>query len=338
MHATNTYSRRTVGATVSKTVVDPDGGFTGDPDFEVSLSCELNGTSTTYGPEPVKADGTVSFPDILLGSACAPVEAPIDCRDPDSVTRRTPGARRRCRGSRSSATRQGDYAFTVENPVIRVYGALVLEKVLDDPDHVVATDRTYTGGWTCTHPGDTAVSGTWTVSGPGTATLTGVPAEGILLDSTCTPTEDALAAPPSADPSYSWDDPTFSSDTTSADATASMTVTNSVLRNTVDLRIDKTVTGAIGGYTGTGADFTVSYTCYLTDTANGISGSLDIAAGAAPAVLVHDVPVGWTCRVVEDTPPQSLLVDRSYAWGTPDIAGLDGDGNVTVSGGPGAHT
>ena len=112
-----------------------------------------------------------------------------------------------------------------------------------------------------------------------------------------------------------------------------MTVTNSVLRDTVDLRIDKTVTGAVDGYTGTGTDFTVGYTCYLADPANGISGSLDIAAGAAPVVLVDDVPVGWTCHVVEDTPPQSLLVDRSYAWGTPDIAGLDDDGNVIVSGG-----
>ncbi len=60
-----------------------------------------------------------------------------------------------------------------------------------------------------------------------------------------------------------------------------MTVTNRVLRDTVDLRVDKTVTGAVGGYTGIGTDFTVGYTCYLVDPADGFSGSLDIAAGAA---------------------------------------------------------
>ena len=177
MHATNTYSQRTVGATVSKSVDDPDGGFTGDPDFQVSLSCELNGTSTTYGPEPVKADGTVSFPDILLGSTCAPVEAPIAAGAglADSSYAWGPPT---FSGEQGLSDPAGDYAFTVTNHVVRVYGALALEKVLDDPDHVVATDRTYTGEWTCTHPGDAAVSGTWTVSGPGTATLTGVPAAG----------------------------------------------------------------------------------------------------------------------------------------------------------------
>ena len=49
----------------SKVVDDPDGGFVGDPDFQVSLVCRLNGNTTTYGPEAVKADGTVSFPGIL---------------------------------------------------------------------------------------------------------------------------------------------------------------------------------------------------------------------------------------------------------------------------------
>src|SRR5262249_5043197 len=78
VHATNTISQRTVTAHLQKAVDDPDEGFVENPDFQVSLVCRLNGNTTTYGPEPVKAGGTVSFPGILVGSFCAPVEEPID--------------------------------------------------------------------------------------------------------------------------------------------------------------------------------------------------------------------------------------------------------------------
>ena len=94
-----------------------------------------------------------------------------------------------------------------------------------------------------------------------------------------------------------------------------MTVTNRVLRDTVDLRVDKTVTGAVDGYTGSGTDFTVGYTCYLGDPADGFSGSLDIAAGAAAVILVEDVPAGWTCHVVEESPSQGLLQDALLRLG-----------------------
>ena len=330
--ATNTISQRTVTATLHKVVDDPDGGFVGDPDFRVSLVCRLGSNTTTYGPEAVKADGTVSFPDILVGSACAPVEAPIEAGDGLRDSSYAWGLPTFSEQQLLTDLR-GSYAFTVVNHVLREYGELALQKQLDDPDHVVAPGRTYSGAWSCAHPGDAAVNGTWTVSGPGRATLTGVPAQGILLDSTCTPTEDALTTPPSAtDPSYAWDDPSLGSDTTGAETTAVMTVSNRVVRSTVDLRIDKTVTGAVAGYAGSGTDFTVGYTCYLADPANGLSGNLDIAAGAAPVVLAADIPVGWTCHVAEQTPSQGLLLDRSYSWGTPVIDGLDPDGNVTVTG------
>ena len=332
VHATNTISQRTVTATLRKVVDDPEGGFVGGTDFEVSLVCVLDGNRSTYGPELVKANGTVSFPGILVGSACGPVEAPIDAGDglrDASFSWGLPTF------SEDQQIRdlQGTYAFTIVNHVERVYGGLVLEKVLDDPDHVVDPTRTYSGTWTCTHEGDAAVSGTWTVDGAGPATLTGVPATGILLDSTCTPEEAALTAPPSAsDPSYSWEAPTFTPGTTSAGSTASMTVTNTVTRSTVDLRVRKTVTGATEGYPGSGADFTVGYTCYLADPADGVSDNVDVVADAPAVVLASDIPVGWTCHVVEQTPSQNLLLDRSYAWDTPSIDGLDADGNVTVSG------
>ena len=167
-----------------------------------------------------------------------------------------------------------------------------------------------------------------------------MPAQGILLDSTCTPDEAALTAPPSAsDPSYSWADPVVRARHAPAPtSTASMTVTNTrhcVTPSTCGS--SKTVTGAVDGYTGTGTDFTVGYTCYLADPAEGISDNVDIAAGAPPVVLAADIPAGWTCHVVEQPPSQDLLLDRSYAWGTPTIDGLDADGNVTVDRRPDAR-
>ena len=183
VHATNTISQRTVTAQLRKVVDDPDGGFVGNPDFMVSLVCRLNGNTTTYGPEPVKAGGTVSFSGILVGSFCAPVEEPIDAgaglADASYVWGLPTFSE-----EQEIASLQGSYVFDIVNHVERAYGDLALEKVLVDPDHVTDPTRTYSGSWTCTHPGDPDVTGAWTVAGPGPADLSGVPAQGILLDST----------------------------------------------------------------------------------------------------------------------------------------------------------
>jgi LPXTG-motif cell wall-anchored protein/uncharacterized repeat protein (TIGR01451 family) len=333
VHATNTISQRTVTAQLRKAVDDPDGGFVGNPDFRVSLVCRLDGNTTTYGPEPVKAGGTVSFPGILVGSFCAPVEEPIDAGAGLADASYVWGLPTFSEEQLVSDLR-GSYVFTVLNHVERARGALALEKVLDDPDHVTDATRTYAGTWTCTHPGDPDVTGTWSVSGPGPATLTGVPADGILLGSTCHPDEEALTAPPSpTDPSYSWAAPTFTDATPGADSIATMAVGNTVQRRTGQLLVRKSVTGATDGYTGTGADFTVGYTCSLGDPTSGVSGNVDVVAGAAAVVLAPDIPVGWTCHVAEQSPSQGLLVDRSFAWGTPVIDGVDDNGDVTVGAG-----
>ena len=287
VHATNAISQRTVTAQLRKAVDDPDGGFVGDPDFVVSLVCRLDGNTTTYGPEPVRAGGTVSFSGILVGSFCAPVEAPIDAGAglaDESFVWGLPTFSE----EQEVATLQGSYVFDIVNHVERAFGDLALEKVLVDPDHVTDPARVYSGTWTCTRPGDPDVTGTWSVAGPGPALLTGVPAQGILLASTCTPGEAALTQPPSStDPSYTWVPPLLDAAGTSAHAIATMRVTNTVLRQTGQLLVSKVVTGATSGYAGTGADFTVGYTCYLSDPAAGFSGNVDLVAGAPPVVLAQ---------------------------------------------------
>ena len=206
VQATNTISQRTVTASLHKIVDDPEGGFTGDPDFQVSLVCHLNGNTTTYGPEAVKADGTVSFSGILVGSACAPVEEPIDAGAGLSDASFTWGLPTFSEEQQIGDLR-GSYIFTIVNHVERAYGTLALEKVLDDPDHVVDPSRTYDGRGPAPAPvmRPWPGRGPWTGPGrhPGGRARTGDPARLHLYAGRGRPHRTALVQRPS----YSWDDP-----------------------------------------------------------------------------------------------------------------------------------
>lgn len=333
VQAVNTLSQKTAEVKVEKKVVDPDNGFQGGGSFKVSLSCELNGATTAYGPNTVAANASTTFKDVPLGSKCGVTESPIaagqDLKDASYVW-----------GAPTFSPTQvispagGNHTFTVTNTVKRAHGILALEKVVKDNDHVSDPTRPYSGTWVCTHSGDPDVRGTWQVDGAGNATLTGVPVGGILLASKCAPTEAPLGAAPSAtDDSYRWGTPALEDATTKAGSAATMRVTNSVLRDTAELTVRKRVSGESAGYTGAGADFTVGYTCYLGNPADGISGSVKVAAGAPAVTLVKDVPTSWTCAVAEQTPTSGLLTDRSYSWGTPKLTGLGADGTVQVGDG-----
>lgn len=329
VQAVNTLSQKSADVKIEKKVVDPDNGFKGG-NFEVSLSCELNGATTAYGPKNVAGNGSTTFANVLLGSTCQAVESPIaagqNLKDASYVWGAPTFS-----PAQTITSATGSYTFTVTNKVERAYGVLALDKVVVDPDLVTNPARVYSGSWVCTHPGDSDVSGTWSRTGAGAATLTGVPTSGILLNSTCTPTENALGAAPSAtDSSYRWATPVLKEATTKAGSSATMKVTNSVVRDTADLKVLKQVTGQTAGYTAAGLDFTVGYTCTAPSGPAQMTGSVKVAAGAAAVLLAKDVPTSWTCAVAEQTPDAGLLVDRSYSWGTPTITGLDKDGTVKV--------
>lgn len=328
---TNAISLKTVKVNLKKVVQDTTPpGHTGNIDFKLSLVCSLNGVSTTYGPIDVKAGATGQL-DVPLGSDCSITEAnptPGQGLADASFAWDAPTFS----GSQVVSSTTGSYTFTATNHVKRVRGPIALNKVLTDPDGVVDPNRTYSGGWTCKRAGDPDVSGTWTINGAGAATLSGVPAGGILLNSTCTPTEAALGTPPSADGSYYWDAPTLAAGTTQAGKTGTMTVTNKVLRHTGKLTVKKVLTGETSGYVGTGPQFKVAYTCNKKlPSQSDIIGDVTIAAGAAPVTLVDNVPVGWNCSIAEAPLPPGLLADASFAWGAPSVS--DG-GSVTVASTP----
>jgi len=328
---TNAISLKTVKVNLKKVVQDTTPpGHTGNIDFKLSLVCSLNGVSTTYGPIDVKAGATGQL-DVPLGSDCSITEAnptPGQGLADASFAWDAPTFS----GSQVVSSTTGSYTFTATNHVKRVRGPIALNKVLTDPDGVVDPNRTYSGGWTCKRAGDPDVSGTWTINGAGAATLTGVPAGGILLASTCTPTEAALSTAPSADGSYYWDAPTLAAGTTQAGKTGTMTVTNTVLRHTGKLTVKKVLTGETAGYVGTGPQFRVDYTCNKKlPSQSDIIGNVTIAAGAAAVTLVDNVPVGWNCNIAEAPVPPGLLADASFAWGASSVS--DG-GSVTVASTP----
>ena len=117
--------------------------------------CGLDGNTTTYGPEPVKADGTVSFPGILVGSTCAPVEAPIDAGDglrdssyawgPPTFSERA-GADRPARAATPSPSSTTSIACLRRRWPWR--------RCSTTPTTWSRPTGTYSGAWTCTHPGD----------------------------------------------------------------------------------------------------------------------------------------------------------------------------------------
>ena len=332
VRAYNDIAPVTITARVAKIVSGATGGFTaaGHP-FDLRLVCTLNGVQTSYTASAgaIGNGAAVDVPGVLLGSDCGPREGSVadgyGLVDASYTWDRTPllGA------NQTILDPDASYDFTITNNIVRVRSALALTKVVQDPDGVTSPTFPFSGGFTCTHDGDPDVTGTWSVNGAGGATLTGVPAAGILVGSTCTPTEDTPGAP-SADSSYVWGAPQLTAATTADGVTATMQVMNTVQRNVAQLTVAKILSGDTAGYIGTGTPFTVGYACYLTDPGSSLNGEVTLAPGAAPVVLADSIPVGWTCQIGEATPSPDLLRDASYNWGTPVLGGTT-DGVLTVA-------
>ncbi|KRA25490.1 hypothetical protein ASD65_14490 [Microbacterium sp. Root61] len=329
----NAISTKTGSVSVTKTVVDPDGGFSGADNaiFPMVLTCDAQQLPT----KTVAAGGTVTWADVPLGATCAVSELAISggLKDasfqwsaptyaPESVTVGTPG---------------GTSTLAVTNTITRVYGQIGVTKTFDDGGFtgIVPADQEYSGAWSCTY-GDTTVGGDWSGLGSAAGTpavLTG-PFDRVLRDSDCTVTEDGLEAP-SADMSFAWATPVATGITVGADAATNvLSVTNALERHTGTITVQKTLSGEVDGFAPAEdfAGFPVGVVCSLEDAEGVFEGSVDVAAGAAAVTLIDGVPLGWTC-VLNEGPVSGQLKDGSFAWGTPTIA-IDGETatEITVTG------
>lgn len=326
--ATNAISAKTAAVTVAKRVTGETTGFTGGSDamFPVALSCD--GIART--PQLVANGSSVTFSGIPLGADCIATEGAFSGGLSDGSYAWGSASI----SPASVAVADGGASIEVVNPITRAYAPIALTKVFADngfTDVIVAATQ-YSGSWSCTYKNDAAVTGTWngTGSAAGTpASLTGVPSQGVLIGSVCAASEGPLSAP-SSDPSYRWDAPAFG-DATVVAGGATMTVTNTLLRDTGSLTVSKRVTGETSGFTPEAgfAGFPASAICYLGDPSDASTYRASVFVNDGQTVtLISGVPVGWTCSVGEG-PFSGQLADSSYAWGSP-VVGIDGADSRTV--------
>lgn len=330
--ADNAIGAKTASVSVTKHVDGPTAGLASGSTFPITLVCAAGRSTTSYGPRDVADGGTVTFDGIPLGSTCTASEGDRPALVDGSYVWDGQPSYAPADGVTLETAGETAGPIVVTNTITRVYGQLALTKVITANDNAgVAEGRTFTGSWSCSYGGGDPVTGGWTVDGSGPATLTGIPANGILVGSTCSATESG-PAPIAGDGSYRWDEPVYADATVQATGTATMTVTNTLLRDTGSLTVQKKMTGETAGYTGRGAQFTIGYRCYLSDPSVGpfYQDEITVTPGAAPVALATGIPVGWTCSVSEATPSDSLLVDGSYRWETPDIT-IDGADTRTVT-------
>ena len=328
----NYIEPKLVTVTATKLIGTNAQGYVAGGSFALSLSCTQTGRSFTFGPIDATPGTPVQFDGVPVGASCEIFEAPI-ALDYSLVDSSYRWDREPVKDPNPLViTEAGSHSVTITNNIERVYSTFSIEKILNAPPGVVDPARQYSGTWTCTATGQSAINGTWSIAGTGVATLSGVPSEGVLLGSNCTAAEDALSAP-STDPSYAWQNPVVTNATVTADGLAQLTVTNTITRNTANVSVSKQVTGETAGYTGgDSAAFTVDATCYL-NSPNDDTRILRTAtvANGGTTVLLSNVPIGWTCRVAEAQPAQSLLTDASYVWGQPMYTGLDANNSVKVA-------
>lgn len=313
--ATNPITPRFGSIELSKQVTGDTAGLVDGATFRMTVNCgpgELFVASV--------ADGQATrFDDIPVGSTCAITETPPDPAQTllDASYAWGPAAYLPDGPSVTIAEPGQQVTVTVANPIARVTAPVGVVKTVVGGQGVVDPSRTYPVTWSCSYRGSEVAGGTVNVpAGPAGLDL----AEDVPVTSVCTASEGPLDAP-SIDPAYRWVAPAVVTGTTVTQAGPNtIAVVNTLVRDTGQVVVNKEVTGAVEGYVGTGADFTLHGQCSVpgTDIPTRFADG-DIADGGS--LTIAPVSVGWTCSGFEDTPSQSLLKDSSYAWGTPVITG-----------------
>ncbi|MGB8384914.1 MAG: DUF5979 domain-containing protein, partial [Dermatophilaceae bacterium] len=308
--AGNTINPRLGSVQVTKTVTGLTAGLAPDaPPFPVTLICGVGRTYTLQVP----AGGSATQNDIPVGSTCTaseamPAEGLVDDSYAWGAPAYTPPDATVTVANGTTAT------IGIENPIIRVTVPVTLVKTFSGPQGVIDPARTYPVTWACTYRGTQVAGGQVNiVVDPAGITV----ADAVPVTSTCTATEGDLGSP-SDDPAFRWLDPVVTGTTVTAVGNNTITVANSLTRDSGTVFVRKQVIGEVAGYVGTGEDFTLHGSCY-------VPGHPEIPRRYADGTIANngEVPItasiGWTCAGYEDTPSQSLLKDASYAWGPPTL-------------------
>lgn len=309
----NEVLRSVADVTISKTVTGQTAGFIGSGDiFPVNWQCSLDGSSEAaiLGNGTVAAGGTLTIHDIPVGWDCALSEGLA----PNSALKDVSFAWADPIWSDSTVTVgvEGSSA-TVENPIDRVYGSVVLSKVVDVPDGVVLDSAQFSGSYVCSYDGSEVTSGNWQFGHTGgTLLISDLP-----LTTACTMTENTPTGG-LVNASWVWNTPTIADPAVveSADISPTMSVTNSVTQLFGEFSITKTVTGQTQGILAD-AEFSGTWTCTLGEDVRSGRWTTDSDGGT---VTVSNMPQSANCVVTEDTLSQDALANESFGWAAPVIS------------------
>ena len=318
-HAENPIVRVTDSFTITKQTVDPNGVVQPTAVFSGGYSCQYGADPAVVGRWSItpSVDPDFVIPDLLLGSVCTVTEDPPATTglpdgswgwlppvigDPDTVVAGSTGS------------------VTVTNTVTRLFAGLQVTKTVVDPDRGLLAGTTFGGAWQCVQGRD-SIGGRFTVPANGSVVAFSPADELVPATAMCTISEDTLDAQGLRDGSFTWGDPTYVPESVElmAGQTATLGVTNTVVRVYSDITVTKDVTGPADGLVPTDRPFTGTISCrYGTDSPIVTTWSATLAVPA----LRSGVLVGSLCAATEDPPGaggQPVTGDPSYIWLEPVI-------------------
>ncbi len=298
---TNVLTRQTGSLTVTKAVTGPSGGtalVTGS--FPFSVNCGVDGTFT----------GSVAITGGVTNStSVSPINAGASCTVTETGTAAAPTGY--TWNAATYATNpvsipvNAAATLTITNPLAALAaGSISVAKA-------VVGGPVPSGSFSITvacpaATGILAYSSTQTVTGGNTVIFTGVPQPNA---SDCSVTESStLPTPPT---NYDWNAAnTPPAPLTSVSVGDSVTVTNTLVRQTSTITVNKTVTGGpSGGVTGT-----FNFTADCTASSDGTyTGSIALSGATGGSTSITSVPAGANCTVSEGALPTS---PQYYTWGT----------------------
>ncbi|HEY5114771.1 MAG TPA: DUF5979 domain-containing protein, partial [Nakamurella sp.] len=318
-HAENPIVRVTDSFTITKQIVDPNGVVLPSAQFVGGYSCRYGTDEPVVGRWSItpSVDPDFVIPDLLLGSVCTVTEDPPGPTGlPDGSWAWQPPVI----GDPGTVVAGSTGSVTVTNTVTRLFAGLRVTKTVVDPDGGLLAGATFGGAWECVQGSDT-IGGHFTVPANGSVVAFSPADELVPATAICRITENTLDAQGLRDASFTWGDPTYVPESVElvAGQTATLGVTNSVVRVYSDITVTKDVTGPAAGLVPTDRPFTGTISCrYGTDTPIVTTWSATLAVPA----LRSGVLVGSVCTATEDPPGaggEPVTGDPSYIWLEPVI-------------------
>ncbi|QTV79201.1 DUF5979 domain-containing protein [Microbacterium sp. NIBRBAC000506063] len=298
-------------------VVDDDAQFTGaftcvyaeGTDREETFS----GTWTVSGTGAATLTGDTVLP---LGTSCAVTETAPD--DADLVDASWTWTDAVVDADPATVTAGAPASFAVTNTPERVFSSLAIAKALEGPSEGFAdAGLTVSGDWTCVYGGETVAFGRWTAPAAGGAATLDPAAPQIPVTADCSVTEDTLRDGVFVDGSYAWGaHPETQSVEIEAGETASVTVTNTVVRVFGSFSITKAVErgeGVSEQVPASAIEYSGTYVCeYDGVQTEPLPWSI---TGEGTFLAPDDHYVDTDCWVAgEDQPAAPHPDDDSYQW------------------------